>query len=87
MSYKGVTAEGTFVFDEKGFVKRFSAQRFGDFDGELRMETWEVQVIEYKEMNEHITASKCEVTWKLKDGDFTWLRLELKDIAYDANIK
>src|SRR5688572_26914006 len=47
MSYKGVSAEGTFVFDEKGFVKRFSAQRFGDFDGKFRMETWEVKVIEY----------------------------------------
>ena len=87
MSFKGVSAEGTFVFDEKGFVRRFSAQRFGDFDGEFRMETWEVKVIEYTEMNDHLIASKCDVTWKLKDGDFTWLKLEIKDIAYDGHIK
>jgi hypothetical protein len=76
-----------FIFDEKGLVKSFSAKRFGDFDGEVRMETWEVKVTEYSEMNDHLIANKCEVTWKLKDGDFTWLKLEVRDIAYDGNIK
>jgi len=87
MTYDGTTARGVFIFDEKGLVKSFSAKRFGDFDGEVRMETWEVKVTEYSEMNDHLIATKCEVTWKLKDGDFTWLKLEVRDIAYDGNIK
>jgi hypothetical protein len=82
MTYNGVTARGTFTFHENGLVKSFSAQRFGDFDGEFRKETWEVKVIEHKEINAHLIGSNCEVTWKLKEGDFTWLTLEVTDISY-----
>ena len=83
MTYNGVTAKGTFTFDENGLVKSFSAQRFGDFEGEFRKETWEVKVTEHQEINGHIIASKCDVTWKLKEGDFTWLKLEVKDVRYE----
>ena len=82
MTYGGITASGTFSFDAGGLVKSFSAQRFGDFDGEFRKEVWEVMVMEHQEINNHLIPSKCEVTWKLNDGDFTWLRLEVKDIEY-----
>jgi hypothetical protein len=83
MTYNGVSAKGTFTFDENGLVKSFSAQRFGDFDGEFRKEKWEVKVTEHNMINGHLIGSKCEVTWKLEEGDFTWLRLEVKDINYE----
>jgi hypothetical protein len=85
MTYNGVRARGTFTFNENGLVKSFSAQRFGDFDGEFRKETWEVQVTEHKVINGHLIGSKCDVIWKLKEGDFTWLTLEVKDITYEYN--
>jgi hypothetical protein len=82
MTYKNVTTSGIFSFDIDGFIKSFSAQRFGDFDGEFRKEVWEVIIKENKEINNHIIPNKCEVTWKLKEGDFTWLRMEIKEIEY-----
>jgi len=83
MTYGGLTASGIFSFDAAGLIKSFSAQRFGDFDGEFRKEVWEVIIKEHKEINNHLIPNKCEVKWKLKDGDFTWLRLEVMDIVYN----
>lgn len=83
MTYKGTTAKGVFTFDDDGLVKSFTAQRFGDFDGQLRQETWHVNIKENREINGRVIGTKCDVTWKLKEGDFTWLNLEVKDVRYD----
>jgi len=83
MTYNGVTANGTFAFYNNGLVKSFTAQRFGNFDGEFRKETWEVWVNEHNVINGRLVGSKCKVTWKLKEGDFTWLLLDVKDISYE----
>ena len=83
MTYNGVSAKGTFTFDGNGQVKSFSAQRFGDFDGEFRKEEWQVKVTEHNMINGHLIGTKCEVTWKLKEGDFTWLMIDVKDISYE----
>jgi hypothetical protein len=85
MTYNGVSAKGTFTFDETGLMKSFSALRFGDFAGDFRKEKWEVRITEHNVINGHLVGSKCEVTWKLNEGDFTWLRLEVKDIKYEFN--
>jgi hypothetical protein len=82
MKYDEVEAKGLFKFDENGLVKSFCADRFGDFNGEFRKEKWEVRIIEHSSINGHVIGTKCEVTWKLTEGDFTWLRLEVKDISY-----
>ena len=83
MTYNGVTVKGTFTFYQNGLVRSFSAERFGNFDGEFRKETWEVKVNEHDVINGRLIASKCKVTWKLKEGDFTWMKLDVKDISYE----
>jgi len=82
MTYKGVTATGTFTFHPNGSVKCFSAERFGDFQGEFRKEIWQVDVAGYKKMGDRQIPFACEVTWKLKSGDFMWLKQEITDIEY-----
>jgi hypothetical protein len=87
MTCNGTTAKGIFTFDQDGLVKKFCAERFGDFNGHpgthrYRKELWEAKVIEHSLVNGHLIGSKCEVTWKLKEGDFTWLKLEVKSIRY-----
>ncbi len=82
MTYKGVTATGTFTFHPNGLVQRFSAERYGDFQGEFRKETWQVDVTGYKKMNDREIPYACEVTWKLKSGDFMWLKQEITHIEY-----
>jgi hypothetical protein len=82
MTYKGVTATGTFTFHPNGLPKRFSAERYGDFQGEFRKETWQVDVTGYKKMSNREIPSACEVTWKLRSGDFMWFKQEITRIEY-----
>lgn len=83
MSYKGVTASGVFKYNEKGEVLNFVAQRFADFDGVYRMETWSVDFKEYNELNGFHVPSKGDITWKLKTGDFYWYHFNIKEIEYN----
>ena len=83
MSYKGVTASGVFTFNEKGEVLNFVAQRYGDFDGEYRLETWSCVMNEYKEFDGVKVPSQGDVIWKLKTGDFHWYHFEVKEMEYN----
>lgn len=87
MSYKGVTASGTYTFNEKGEILSFVAQRYGDFDGEYRMETWSCAMKEYKEFNGLKIPSQGNLTWKLKTGDFQWYHFEVKKMEYNKTAR
>jgi hypothetical protein len=80
MSYQGVTASGVFTFNEEGLPLKFEAQRYGDFNGEYRIENWSVAVTNYKVFDGKKIGNVNEVTWKLKTGDFLWLKMEVTDI-------
>lgn len=83
MSYKGVTASGVFTFNEKGEVLNFVAQRYGDFDGEYRLETWSCVMNEYKEFDGLNVPSQGDIIWKLETGDFHWYHFEVKEMEYN----
>ncbi|TYO94448.1 DUF6544 family protein [Desulfallas thermosapovorans] len=83
ISYAGVTATGVFNFNEQGEVTSFTAPRYGEFGGQYTLETWLVNVNDYKEFQGIRVPGKGEVTWKLKTGDFTWYRLELEELQYN----
>jgi hypothetical protein len=77
------TVSGIFYFDYAGDILGFEGKRYGNFDGHFSLETWSVRILEHKEFNGIRIGNKCEVTWKLKQGDFTWLQLEVTDISYN----
>ena len=77
------TVSGIFYFDYEGDVVGFEGKRYGNFEGHFSLETWSVRILEHKEFNGIRIGNKCEVTWKLKQGDFTWLQLEVTDISYN----
>lgn len=77
MNYNNIIVSGVYTFNKEGFPMQFEAQRFGDFDGEFRKEVWSVDITEYQYFNGIPIGNKSEVTWKLKDGDFTWLKMEV----------
>jgi hypothetical protein len=81
MTYKNRKVSGLFFFNHEGDVSGFEGQRFGRFEGEFSLETWSVKILGHKEFNGIRVGNECEVTWKLKHGDFTWLRLEVIDIT------
>lgn len=80
MTYNNLEVSGIYSFDEAGHVTGFEARRYGDFDGIYRKETWSVSVTGYKTFNNRLIGNASEVTWKLKEGDFKWLVLEVTEI-------
>lgn len=80
MSYGGTSASGVYRFNDDGTFAGFEALRYGDFEGTYRMEKWFVAATGYRSFNGILIGSENEVTWKLKEGDFTWLKLEITRI-------
>lgn len=83
MNYQGVTVSGVFMFNSKGEVTSFEAKRYGDFDGEYRMETWYIEVSDYKEFEGVKVPTKGEITWKLASGDYNWYKFEVKEMEFN----
>jgi len=81
MTGKDGVVSGLYTFNADGLPIRFEAQRYGDFEGVFRKETWSVTITSYKHFNGILMPNKSEVTWKLKEGDFTWLKLEVVELT------
>lgn len=79
----GYSVTGLFGFTDDGDIKFFEAMRYGDFNGKISLEKWHVECKAYKVFSGIRIPYQCEVTWKLPDGDFTWLTLEIEDIDYN----
>jgi hypothetical protein len=80
MTYGDTSASGVYRFNDDGTLAGFEALRYGDFDGTYRREKWSVATTGYRSFNGILMGNRNEVTWKLKDGDFKWLTLEITGI-------
>ena len=85
LTYKGVSGTGVFRFDDRGDITSFSADRYMSTGKTASLEKWVVKNLEYGEFAGIRIPVKSEATWKLKDGDFTWLKLEIIGIDYNNN--
>ena len=83
MTYGGITASGIFTFNDKGEVIKFEAKRYGEFNGEIRLETWSIPVRDYKEFQGIKIPTQGNVTWKLDMGDYNWFNFEVTEIEYN----
>ncbi len=83
MTYRGVSGSAVFHFDTKGDITACTADRFMSSGNKMSLEKWEVKSIEYRVMNGIRIPVKSEATWKLKTGNFTWLKLEITEIEFD----
>ncbi|WP_162794099.1 DUF6544 family protein [Runella rosea] len=83
MSYGEVTASGVFRFNSDGDLVSFEAKRYYDRKEGATLEDWLVTIKGYKEFYGVRIGYQSEVTWKLKTGDYTWLKLEVTDIRYN----
>ena len=82
--HAGVTASGTFLFDEAGDVVGFEAERYMEVRGRYALETWSVASSGHREFDGVRIPAASEVTWKLASGDHTWLRMEIT--ALELNV-
>ena len=83
MTYGDVSATGVFTFNSDGDPTHFEAERYGEFDGEMRLETWAIPLKSYREFEGVRVPTEGEVTWKLASGDFNWFNFEVVEIEYD----
>lgn len=84
MTYGGITASGIFTFNDEGQIINFEAERYGEFNGKISLETWSIPVRDYKEFNGIKIPTKGDVTWKLDNGDFNWFNFEVTGIEYNG---
>lgn len=77
------SVEGVLTFSSDGDFVSFEAQRYYGGGKEATLETWFVRAMAYKEFDGIRIPNTCEVVWKLKEGEFQWLQLEITDAAFN----
>lgn len=75
--------EGEFTFNGAGDLESFEALRYYGGGPDSTQEKWYIKASEYKEFSGYRVPSKSSVTWKLAEGDFTWLNLEITAIEFN----
>ncbi|MGH1386805.1 DUF6920 family protein [Kordia sp.] len=81
---KNRTVSGIFNFSEEGEIMSFEAERFYGNTTDATLEKWHVEIVSHKEFNGIRIPNKSHVIWKLKEGDFHWLTVEITDINYNT---
>ncbi|WP_297090464.1 DUF6544 family protein [uncultured Draconibacterium sp.] len=84
MTFNGTTGSGIFYFNENWEFVRFSAMRYKDTDENAQLKEWIAEVIESKVINGIKIPVEMKVTWKLKDTEWTWLKLKISEIQYNV---
>jgi len=83
MKVNDKTVSGIFTFSENGEFLSFETQRYFGADANAKLETWFIEAVDYKIFDGIKIPNKCKVSWKLEDGDFNWLNLEITDLEYN----
>lgn len=86
MSYKGTSGSGTFYFNSNGDVVQFSALRYKGNEAKAKRYRWEMNISDYRTFEGIKVPARMTSTWKLDEGDWTWLKLAVTDIKYNENV-
>jgi hypothetical protein len=71
-------------FNDKGEITQFETMRYMD---EKRLETWIGRCSDYQEINGIKIPVKIEAIWRLKTGDFSYARFNIKEIEYNKPVR
>lgn len=82
---KDQSVSGMFKFRLNGDFILFEADRYYGGKANAHLEKWVVTAQAHKVFNGIKIPNRCRVSWKLKDGDFNWLNLEITDIGYNID--
>lgn len=87
MSYGETTGSGIFRFTPDGDLASFSAMRYmGSEEGAQQYE-WVITAKNWRSFNDIRIPYQLNATWKLPEGDWTWLQMEITDIKYNEQVK
>jgi hypothetical protein len=79
----GTTGSGVFYFNENGDFIKFRTMRYRGADDNAQLEEWIVEASKSEVMSGIRIPVDLKATWKLKDADWTWLKLKITDIQYN----
>ncbi len=83
LTYKGSSGTVDFLFNKEGGLSGCNANRFKGSEVNAVRELWQIRTTAFAVINGIRMPIKSDVTWKLKTGDFTWLKLEITAIEYN----
>ena len=84
ISLKEKSVSGIFKFSNTGELISFEAERYYGGGKEAKLEKWHIETIAYKDFNDLKIPYKSRVIWKLNEGDFNWLNLEVTDLEHNT---
>ncbi|MBC6368844.1 DUF6544 family protein [Algoriphagus sp. AK58] len=83
LEVNGTRGSGIFYFTSEGDFYRFSAWRFQGNKPDSKRHEWVLEVSQHGEMQGIRVPIEMTATWKLEEGDWTWLHLKITDIQYN----
>lgn len=89
MTYGGITASGIFTFNDQGKVIGFEAQRYYDRREGATLEKWVIAIDEnsYRSFEGIQVPTRVKVIWELDEGDFTWYKLEVRNLVFNKKAR
>ncbi|MGE5380370.1 MAG: DUF6544 family protein [Methylocystaceae bacterium] len=83
MTWQGVSASMVFYFNDEGDLVKNIGPRYREVNGKFVLTDWGGEAQEYREFHGIRMLSKSDVIWKLPDGEFNWLQLEVTDLDFN----
>jgi len=83
INYKGTSGSGIFYFNSNGDFIKFTALRYMGNEANTKKYEWVIQAEDYKTFEGIKVPSKLTATWKLKQIDWNWLKMEITNIKYN----
>lgn len=84
IAHAGTTASATFFFDAEGRLVDMKADRYND--ARDRVLPWSTPVTGYGEFEGVRIPVEGRGVWRYEDGDFTYIRLRITDLAYNRSL-
>lgn len=83
MTYGDITSSGVYYFSEGGDVQRFTCLRYREvIEGAEKLE-WTADILQTEEHNGVRVPTVMQASWRLPEGDWTWLKLNVTEIEYN----
>ena len=79
-TYNGLSLPFTITINEAGEITQMETKRYM---AENNLETWVINVSDYKRMNGINIPSRFEVRWRLEKGDFSYARFHIQQLIYN----
>jgi hypothetical protein len=86
LKYKNTSGSGIFHFDQNGRLTHFVAERYMGAGSDAKKYFWVVKAIEHSTFDGVSIPSRCNATWKLENGDWTWAEFEVTQVQFNPEL-